>query len=57
MAYPLSNLLKVFTGSHPFSELAPAAVVFKMVINCELPDRPQGQGLTDPVRDMTVQCW
>ena len=53
----LLHLLKVFTGSHPFSELAPADAVFKMVIQRELPGRPQEQDLTDPVWDMTVQCW
>jgi hypothetical protein len=53
----LLNPLKAFTGSHPFSELAPADAVFKMVINHELPDRPQEKNLTDPVWEMTVQCW
>ena len=53
----LLHLLKSFTGSHPFSELAPADAVFKMVINCELPDRPQEPDLTDPVWDMTLRCW
>ena len=57
MACLLLCLLKAFTGSHPFSELAPADAVFKMVIDCELPDRPQERGLTDPVWDMTVRCW
>ena len=28
-----------------------------MVINRELPDRPQEEKLTDPVWEMTVQCW
>ena len=50
-------LLKVFTGSRPFSELAPPDAVFRMVMNRELPDRPREQDLTDPVWDMTVQCW
>ena len=53
----LSNPLKAFTGSPPFPELAPAAAVFKMVINRELPDRPKERGLTDPVWDMTLRCW
>ena len=53
----LFNLLKVFTGGHPFSELAPADAVFKMVMERKLPDRPQEQDLTDPVWDMTVRCW
>ena len=53
----LLHPLKVFTGRHPFSELAPADAVFKMVIQRELPGRPQEQDLTDPVWDMTVQCW
>ena len=53
----LLNLLKAFTGRHPFSELAPAAAVFKMIIQRELPDRPQAQDLTDPVWEMTVRCW
>ena len=26
-------------------------------MNHELPDRPQKEGLTDQVWDMTVQCW
>ena len=53
----LSNLLKAFTRSPPFPELAPTAAVFKMVIHHELPDRPQEQDLTDPVWEMTVRCW
>ena len=57
MACLLWCLLKVFTGSRPFSDLAPVTAVFKMAINGELPDRPQEQDLTDPVWDMTVQCW
>ena len=51
------RLLKVFTGSHPFSELTPAAAVFKMIIQRELPDRPQEKDLTDLVWEMTVRCW
>jgi hypothetical protein len=57
MAYLLLHLPQVFTGSHPFSELAPADAVFKMVMNRELPDRPQEQDLTNQVWDMTIQCW
>ena len=57
MVRPLLNLLKAFTGSHPFNELAPAAAVFKMIIQRELPDRPQEKDLTDPVWEMTVRCW
>ena len=57
MVFLLTNPLQAFTGSPPFPELAPAAAVFKMVINHELPDRPQQQDLTDPVWDMTVRCW
>ena len=53
----LLRLTKVFTGSYPFSELAPGPAVYKMVVDHELPDRPQRLDLTDPVWNMTLRCW
>ena len=51
------RLLKVFTGGRPFSELGPVDAVFKMIMQRELPDRPQRQDLTDSVWEITVRCW
>ena len=53
----LLRLTKVFTGSRPFSDLAPAVAVYKMVMDRKLPDRPQRLDLTDTVWDMTLRCW
>ena len=47
---------QVFTGKCPFSELTDPVAVSK-IMACERPDRPREQDLTDPVWDMTVQCW
>ena len=53
----LLNLLKVFTGSYPFSHLGQNEAARRMIVLHEIPDRPQEHGLTNPVWDMTVRCW
>ena len=52
-------LPKVFTGRHPFGELATPVITSK-VMDGSRPARPQEAqelGLTDLVWDMTVWCW
>ena len=52
-------LAKVFTGGHPFGELATLVITSK-IINGGRPARPQeaqGLGLTDSVWEMAVHCW
>jgi len=55
----IGMLSKVFTGRHPFSELA-APVIASRIMDGGRPARPQEArelGLTDSVWDMAVRCW
>ena len=53
------NILKAFTGKHPFSDFTDMVAVSK-IMDGERPLRPreaQELGLTDSVWDMTLRCW
>ena len=41
---------------YPFSNFTEFTVAFA-IMKGDRPDRPQDQGLTDPVWDITVRCW
>jgi len=52
-------LPKVFTGRHPFNELA-SPVVTPKIVDDKCPARPQEArvlGLTDSIWGMAVRCW
>jgi len=52
-------LPKIFTGRHPFNELA-SPVVTPNIVDDKFPTRPQGAealGLTDSIWGMAVRCW